>query len=151
MSEFYLVSSCEERPWSPPNLYALQSTKELLSFLEEFFGRGEEIFVVRITKDGKWNSVKEYDDFVDAVEEKDLFGEIYEKDGIHSVKKARSLFCAMKKKLKTLPDVKGIEEEKLFACDECQVVTEKLTSCEDDECVCLHSCGCNKLREISFL
>ncbi|ALH07100.1 hypothetical protein PMV_402 [Port-miou virus] len=149
MSEFYLLVSCEERSWLGPRLFGFDNKESLLEHLEEFFGRGEEISVFRVGESGEWQNVKEYDDFVSLIEERDLFEDVADKDSLMRVRRAKKLFLDLKKKL---PEISGRSQKHvLFGCDYCSVTVEKSGKCQDEECICKHSCGCDRLREISFL
>ncbi|AHA46181.1 hypothetical protein ISTM_283 [Insectomime virus] len=110
MSEFYLVGQYGDHS---VQFYSIGSTKRLLEFLQEEFGK-EETLVTKIA-DGKWTRVEPYEEFVSFVEKKDLFPQISENNGITCVKKAMSAFEKMKKNLGRLPP--GTRDKgQLFAC-----------------------------------
>lgn len=146
MSEFYLVGQYGDHS---VQFYSIGSTKRLLEFLQEEFGRGEETIVTKI-EDEKWTRVEPYEEFVSFVEKKDLFPEICENNGITGVKKATDAFEKMRKNLgRLLPGTR--DKGQLFACGECQVVFKDLKKCDEDECVCVHYCDCKTFQKVQHL
>lgn len=132
MSEFYLVGQYGDRD---TYFYSIGSTKRLLEFLQEEFGRGEETIVTKITKSGRWERVEPYEEFVSFVEDNDIFRKVLKNNGIANVKKAMLAFERMKKKLGRLSP--GIRDKgELFACGECQAIFKDLKKCDKDECDC---------------
>ncbi|AMQ10654.1 hypothetical protein [Brazilian marseillevirus] len=147
MAEFYIASVYG---YSTPGFYRINSTKRLLEFLQEEFGRGEEITVAKI-KDNVWLQVKPYSDFVSFVEDNDLFPEILKKNGIYKVKKAMKAFDKMKKELGRLHPMSMRSKGQLFACGECQILTmteERKCVEGEDDCECPHSCFCDGLTKV---
>lgn len=147
MSGFYLVGQYGDRD---VHFYSIGSTKRLLEFLQEEFGRGEEIIVTKITKNEGWERVEPYEEFVSFVEDNDLFRKVSKNDGITNVKKAMIAFERMKKKLGRLPP--GTRDKgEVFACGECRVIFKDLKKCDKDECKCHHFCDCEAFAKVTFL